>query len=232
VDVGLIGDLERHYPCIRALIRLDIQGCPLSRVARCHSDLEFRIQEKQMLPYQRMLASLAVKQNRDADGFFIDLNSCEEVRALSLLYIGDDHYRVRIEFECDSCMLFNLNERLRISSDCVYYKSGGMVVAFFLKSHEEFRGLLKYLKEEGVDFQVLEVKKHRGSSYSTLYEETISPSLTPKQLEILRYAYRSGYFDRDRKVNLKDIAEHFGLSPATVGVHMRAALKKILKNVI
>ncbi len=229
---GLVGDMARHSSGVKALVRLYIHSCPLARISRCYPELEFRIQEKQMLPSSRVLASLIVKQTRETDDFFIGLNSCEEVKSLNLLYIGNDHCKVRIEFDCSSCMLFKLNENLRISSDCIYYKNGGMVVSFSLHSHEEFRSLLRYLKEEGIDFQVLEVKRYMDGFYSLIYEEVPPVNLTLKQLEILRYAYRSGYFDRDRKVNLRDIAEHFGLSPATVGVHMRAALKKILKNVI
>jgi len=232
VVAGLVGGMERYSSGVRALVRLDLHTCPLARVSRCYPGLEFRIQEKQMLPSSRVLASLIVKQTGETGDFFVSLNSCQEVKSLSLLYIGNDHCKVRIEFDCTSCLLFKLNEDLRISSDCVYYRDGGMLVSFSLHSHEEFRRLLRYLKEEGVEFQVLEVKRHGNGFYGGAYEEVPHVNLTMKQLEILRYAYRSGYFDRDRKVNLKDIAEHFGLSPATVGVHMRAALKKILKNLI
>jgi len=232
VVAGLVGGMERCSSGVRALLRLELQSCPLSRVSLCYPALEFRIHEKQMLPSFRVLASLIVKQTQGTEDFFASLSSCAEVRSLRLLYIGNRHCKVRIEFDCSSCLLFKLNEHLRISSDCIYYREGGMLVSFSLHSHEEFRRLLRYLKEEGVEFQVLEVKRQTEGSRFLVYEGVPHVNLTLKQLEILRYAYRSGYFDRDRKVNLKDIAEHFGLSPATVGVHMRVALKKILKNLI
>jgi predicted DNA binding protein len=124
---------------------------------------------------------------------------------------------------------------MRISSDYIYYKNNSMEAAFSLKDHREFRALLGYFKEAGVGFKVLEVKMATSdASGDGVGEPSLAAyaNLTPKQLEILRHAYRSGYFDRDRKVNLGEIARHFGLSPATVGVHMRVGLKKILKNIV
>jgi predicted DNA binding protein len=197
--------------------------------------LEYRIQEKQVLPSGAVLASLLIKQTSDTDAFFRGLNASAEVKSLDFLYFGKQECMVRIEFECNSCLFLKLNQDMKISSDYIHYKNGGMEAAFSLKDHVEFRNLLRYLKEDGVGFEVLEVKRPRDNANNGIIGElalTSPVNLTAKQIEILRHAYRSGYFDRERKVNLGEIAEHFGLSPATVAVHMRVGLKKILKTMI
>lgn len=230
----LRGKIEKNY-CIKVLIRFFLVTCPLARISAEYKDLEYRIQEKQVLPKGGVLASLLVKETKDTDSFLKSLNASGKVRFFSFLYFGRNESKIRIDFDCNSCLFLKLNEDMRISSDYICYKNGSMEAAFTLKDYDEFRGLLKYLKGNKVDFKVLEVKRAVFPREIDIIESlgfTASSDLTPKQLEILRHAYRSGYFDRDRKVNLGEIAEHFGLSPATVGVHMRVGLKKILKNMM
>lgn len=228
----LMGKGQEDNSCVKVLVRLFLKTCPLAKMSTRYSELEYRIQEKQVLPKGGVLASLIIKQTSETDAFFRSLNASEKVKSLNFLYFGKHDCKVRIDFDCHSCVFLKLNEDMRISSDRICYKNNSMEATFSLKGRREFRGLLKYFKEAGVGFEVLEVKKMNGAGGDGAGELTLalSTNLTPKQLEILRHAYRSGYFDRERKVNLGDIAEHFGLSPATVGVHMRVGLKKILKN--
>ncbi len=231
----LRGKIGEHGLCVKVLIRFFLRACPLAKISAEYIDLEYRIQEKQVLPQGGVLASLLVKNTRETDAFFRSLNSDREVRSLSFLYFGRHESKIRIDFDCTSCIFLNLMEKMRISSDYIYYKNGSMEAAFTLKDNEEFRNLLRYFTKEGVDFEVLEVKRGVNSTATEKTEYltfSVSSNLTPKQLEILKHAYHSGYFDRDRKVNLGEIADHFGLSPATVGVHMRVGLKKILKNMM
>lgn len=217
---------------VKATVRLSLNNCPLTRISTRYPELEYRIQEKQVLPKGVVLATLAIKQTSETDAFFRSLNASGKVKSLDFLYFGKHECKVRMEFDCSSCMFLQLNEDMKISSDLIYYKNGCMEAVFSLKNHEEFRGLLKYFKSVGMGFEILEVKKlGDGSKGEDIGEQiAVTSNLTPKQLEILKHAYRSGYFDRERKINLEEIAEHFGLSPATVGVHMRVGLKKILKN--
>lgn len=231
----LRGKLGEQDICVKVLIRFFLKTCPLARISTEYPGLEYRIQEKQVLPNGGVLASLLVKDTKETDSFFRSLNASEEVRFLSFLYFGKYESKIRIDFNCSSCLFLKLNQEMRVSSDYIYYKKGSMEAAFTLKDYEEFRSFLRYLTREGVGFEVLEVKRGLKSTGIKEIDDltfTVSSNLTPKQLEILRHAYRSGYFDRDRKVNLGEIAEHFGLSPATVGVHMRVGLKKILKNMM
>ena len=58
---------------------------------------------------------------------------------------------------------------------------------------------------------------------ATLYTET----LTGKQLEALRAAYHSGYFERPRERSATEIADSLGVSHSTFLRHLRAAEAKV-----
>jgi len=221
-----------HYAYVKTLLRFHLHNCPLSKISSKFPTLEYLIQEKQVLPKGSVLASLVLKQNGSSDAFFRSLNSNKMVQSLDLLYFGKRYCKARIEFNCRSCMFLTLNEDLGISSDYICYKNGGAEACFSLKDQTEFRDLFKHLKGAGLKFEILEVKRLTdGIEDLSFAGGPVSPSedLTTKQLEILKHAYYSGYFDRKRKANLGDISEHFELSPATVAVHIRVGLKKILK---
>lgn len=218
---------------IRASLRLELDECPLVTVSKGFPELEYSIQDKQILTKGGVLASIIVKQSDETDPFFRSLNGCSSVKSLNFLYFGKEECKVRIDFGCTSCIFMRLMEDLRVSPDSIKYKNGSMEATFSLKDHEEFRNLLKYLKDSGVRFSVQEVTRHNVNDKLLANGLNSCPTtLTAKQLEVLRHAYLAGYFDRDKKVNLGEIAEHFGVSPATASVHLRAGLKKILKSYV
>ncbi|WP_225807710.1 helix-turn-helix domain-containing protein [Thermococcus bergensis] len=100
---------------------------------------------------------------------------------------------------------------------------------------------------EGVTLYVICEDKLVGDVITTIKEvygaevagiEDYSPEyspllkLTDKQLEVLLFAYKSGYFDSPRRVTLRELAQILGLSPSTVKEHLREAEKKILEELI
>lgn len=54
--------------------------------------------------------------------------------------------------------------------------------------------------------------------------------LSARELETLRHAFQTGYFEWPRRVTLKDIADHFKISKSTINECMRKAVKKILNG--
>ena len=217
---------------VRASVKLHLNECPLMEMSERYPELEYMIHDKQILPDGGVILSLIVKQSVDVDPFFRNLNSSESVNSINFIYFGKDECKVRIDFNCTSCIFTRLTKDLRLSPDYLYYKNSDMVATFSLGNHIEFRRLLKYLKNSGIKYSILEVTHRKGNGSdknraNKLWQSV--PTLTAKQSEVLRHAYRSGYFDRDKKVNMGAIAEHFGVSPATVGVHMRTGMKKIIK---
>lgn len=59
----------------------------------------------------------------------------------------------------------------------------------------------------------------------------LSEALTEKQARILETAYRSGYFDEDRKRTGSEIAESLGISQPTFSNHLRAAQYRLFSAI-
>jgi hypothetical protein len=55
--------------------------------------------------------------------------------------------------------------------------------------------------------------------------------LTDRQLEVLRTAYREGYFERPRGANATELAEELGISQSTFTEHLVAAQQKLFADV-
>jgi predicted DNA binding protein len=56
--------------------------------------------------------------------------------------------------------------------------------------------------------------------------------LSPKQLEIVRKAHLSGYFDVPRQVTQQELADHFGISSSAVSQRLRRATAQILGGTV
>ena len=77
---------------------------------------------------------------------------------------------------------------------------------------------MQRLAEQGVFFKVVELSavKENGSG------------ITGKQELVLKVAYELGYFDYPKRINIRELAELFKLTPATLSEEIRKGLKKIL----
>ncbi|ADX82060.1 helix-turn-helix domain-containing protein [Saccharolobus islandicus] len=80
-----------------------------------------------------------------------------------------------------------------------------------------FKEFLANLTSQRIKFTVL-------STY-----EISSNDLTDRQMEILKLAYKMGYFDDDRRVTLTELAKQLGISTPTLEEIMRRALRKVVK---
>ncbi len=56
--------------------------------------------------------------------------------------------------------------------------------------------------------------------------------LSPNQLETVREAHRSGYFDVPRQVSQQELADHFGISSSAVSQRLRRATAQILEETV
>jgi len=56
------------------------------------------------------------------------------------------------------------------------------------------------------------------------------PNLTECELQVLKKAYETGYFEWPRRINLDGLARKLGLAKSTVLEHLRKAEKKILEH--
>lgn len=64
-----------------------------------------------------------------------------------------------------------------------------------------------------------------------LYQQ-LESTLSPRQLEVLTYAVRHGYYDWPRGAGLQDIAKALGISAPTCLEHLRGAERRIVPSVL
>jgi hypothetical protein len=86
---------------------------------------------------------------------------------------------------------------------------------------------------EEIEFEVISISKLKTleEDYRDIIDE-ISSKLSAKQKKVLVEAYRSGYFDWPRKMNLNELADKFGIAKSTCLHHIRTAEQKILKRFV
>lgn len=58
--------------------------------------------------------------------------------------------------------------------------------------------------------------------------EVLREQVTDRQWEVLRTAYRHGYFDQPRAHTGEEVAEALGISSATFSQHLRSALRNVM----
>lgn len=81
--------------------------------------------------------------------------------------------------------------------------------------------LMNRLRESGFDIRFLSSHAYSADSI-----------LTPKQEDILKYAYDRGYYEIPKRVKVDDIAKGVGCTKSTVNVMLRSAENKIITNYI
>lgn len=59
------------------------------------------------------------------------------------------------------------------------------------------------------------------------FRDQLNESLTSRQREVLEAAHFGGYFRRPRESSGEELADVFGLSPATFHQHLQAGLDKL-----
>lgn len=64
------------------------------------------------------------------------------------------------------------------------------------------------------------------------HDAPVLTALTDRQYEMLVAAYRHGYFDRDRKCNLTELADELDLSRWTVSEHLRSAQREVCARLL
>lgn len=92
--------------------------------------------------------------------------------------------------------------------------AGGVTVVTLIGDSEAFTGAFDELPS-AVDVEVVETGTY-DPGVRQLFDR-----LTVRQQEVLSAAVRAGYYDDPREVTHADLADELGVSPATVGEHLR-----------
>ncbi len=140
----------------------------------------------------------------------------EELKKASLkvLRISEDKVWIRTN-GCSVCKLLYHNDVIVEKVKVIGNKS--IMYSLMLPNMHSLKIFLEELNNIGVKATVINIT------------EIDSEELTERQMEILKLAYKLGYFDVDRRISLRDLAEKLGISPPTLEETLRRALKKAVK---
>jgi predicted DNA binding protein len=132
---------------------------------------------------------------------------------------------------------------LRISKEKIWIRTNGCAVCKLLYHNDVIVEKVKVVGNKSIVYTLmlpyLSMKKFLQDLNNIGVKTTVinvseidSEELTERQMEILKLAYKLGYFDVDRKISLKDLAEKLGISIPTLEEILRRALKKAIRYYI
>jgi predicted DNA binding protein len=112
-------------------------------------------------------------------------------------------------------------------------EDGVLLLTLHLPDLERLRDIVSALDgtAERVEVRYLVHGATRGDAVSdrTLVDRG---RLTDRQCEVLRTAYRMGYFERPRDANASAVADALDISPSTFAEHLATAQRKLLEETL
>jgi|GEM_PF-402643 predicted DNA binding protein len=192
---------------------------------------ELKIRTISFMPLQRNSKKLIIGEVRAADTsvlkFFQDIvKGNERVRSLKFLDMTRSGRDVRAIFLKEERMGGGIYEIM--VDNGVYYLSESIYEGkekwTLLVNERRVSRLLEELKENSYQLQVRRDE--------TLLNTIISSKckLTKRELEVLRIAENSGYFDWPRVADLEELSEKLGVSKTATLQTLRKALSKVVRS--
>ena len=89
-----------------------------------------------------------------------------------------------------------------------------------------------FFESGGDAVSVDRVEKRGASTQRTTVRDSIRSMLTDRQLEVLRTAIDSGFYNWPRTKSGQEVAEELGISQPTFHNHLRTAERKVLEHLI
>ena len=101
----------------------------------------------------------------------------------------------------------------------------GRITFSFAGNSRQLRDILDRARTRGLRYRILSLKEA---------EFVVSPldHLTKRQAEVLRSAYKLGYYDVPRRISSEQLGRSLGMQAATVVEHLRKAEKRLLDAIL
>jgi len=185
------------------------------------------------------------------DYYFIAGMTYGKIDAITKQLLRDDYYlkkskifRINIQKIGDLyiiyglkriCEFYRLAQENNVNIVVPYIFDRGSRDYLVVGSMESLRNYIKALEEyygsENIKFSEIDsVEKFSSVIVRESMLNLILDKLTPSERKILRLALDSGYFEYPKNAGQFEIGSYLGLSKVTVSIHLRKALKKILKD--
>lgn len=111
-------------------------------------------------------------------------------------------------------------------------RSGRLRLVFNAADYGELQAVVGSLRERFPDLDVRRLVRSPSPDETPDGVFVDRGRLTGRQREVLRTAYRMGYFRRPRRANGSEVAEALDIAPSTFAEHLAAAQSKLLADVL
>jgi len=154
----------------------------------------------------------------------------ESPHVTSYLTAGDERWMAVSQFEPTEAVRRSLElqrESLLVIETPIYFTSDNHLKVTYLGTDESFSKLYKYADEmEQLSFDILKMGDY------TADKSSLNRMITSRQEEVLEVAVELGYYSEPRQASLQDIGEAIGISPGTVGEHLRKAEERVFTELV
>ncbi len=183
-------------------------------------DHDIHIQVFNCMPYGteggRGLIRLSSNENIDA---LLDLiRNRREVIRTCFSYAPDRTIVGEVVIDkCAACMALKQSNCFMVSSKSTV--GGWLEWTVAAENNSAIHDLIDRLERNRCDVYLTRISNFSGGS-----------SLTPRQDEILKFAYSNGYYEYPRRIRLRDLSLIFEVSPSTMSEILRAGQRRIFSE--
>ncbi len=202
---------------IEATLKAKPAGCWIISFLEKHPDVRITVMDCRMLEdgsgVQHLFEVVAPQQVLD----IVAKSILEDPKLQGVELITSQKGRIHgsIKILNHSCGFSNMRD-LHLRS--VNTLLDGTIEWNVLGGNESLHRLLKSFDREGVPVEVTRITGFNGTSL-----------MTPRQELILHMAFEKGYFESPKKINLEELGELTGTTPATLTEILRKGLSKVLR---
>lgn len=143
----------------------------------------------------------------------------------------------------NACEKFKLQESVGNCSCPIFWKNGChprfqvvedmlAIAEVFIPGRDVLRDLISDLRESGRDPWIRNLTITGGEKGISEFRSMNMEDLTERERECIEFAAQEGYYDRDRKITLQDIADEFEVSKSTCSERLGSAESKIVKELL
>ena len=149
---------------------------------------------------------------------------------ISYLTAGDDRWMAVSQFEPTEAVRRSLElqrKSLLVIETPIHFTSDNNVKVTYIGTDETFSKLYEYADEmDQLSFDILKMGDYESDKSS------FNRMITSRQEEVLETAVDLGYYSEPRQASLEDISEVIGISPGTVGEHLRKAEERVFSELV
>ncbi|AOL16541.1 hypothetical protein BFU36_07335 [Sulfolobus sp. A20] len=160
--------------------------------------------------------------------FIKKLNKSSNIKkVINIIKINNIQYDIIFLGDYEEMVKYVFLERNGILRKSVVKDGLKIFDVYFIRYNKtQVENIYDILRDKGRILR-FNINKNDKNKLKTLSENDY---LTPNEKLLLEFAYKNGFFDTPRKIDLDHIAKNFKLSKTTANFHIRNGIKKILKN--